>query len=209
MSWYPRQRSYPPVPRSAALQCPSQSGIEVGHEGWIARRRGRRQSPYHEAAPSGEHIETITDQVPQPPLDQVADDGRPNRAGNRESGLRRHLHALSRPGRKVEDEGLRSDSDIAGAARQHGGEILASPQPGRRGQHSGSTSDQRESGRQAGAALGPTGRQDRAPGPGPHPETKAVRLGASAVVRLERALAHSGAPVELICRSIVRRRASG
>jgi hypothetical protein len=44
--------------------------------------------------------------------------------------------------------------------------------------------------RQAGASLGPTRRQNRATGAGPHAKPEAVGLGATAVVRLVRALAH-------------------
>ena len=50
------------------------------------------------------------------------------------------------------------------------------------------------SGGQARAALAPARGEDRAAGASPHPQPEAVRLGAPAVVRLERALAHSGAP---------------
>lgn len=45
-----------------------------------------------------------------------------------------------------------------------------------------------------GAALATTVREDGAAGTGTHPETEAVGLGTTAVVRLEGALAHSGAP---------------
>lgn len=48
------------------------------------------------------------------------------------------------------------------------------------------------SGRQAGATLATAGREDRAAGTGPHAQTETVGLRATAVVRLEGALAHSG-----------------
>lgn len=59
------------------------------------------------------------------------------------------------------------------------------------------TCGQAASGRQAGAALGAAVRDDRATGTRPHPQPETVGLGAAAVVRLEGALAHSGAPGNL------------
>ncbi len=50
------------------------------------------------------------------------------------------------------------------------------------------------SGRQAGATLATAGREDRAAGTGTHAQAEAVGLRATAVVRLEGALAHSGTP---------------
>ncbi len=50
------------------------------------------------------------------------------------------------------------------------------------------------SGRQAGATLAAAGRENRAAGTGAHTQPEAVGLRAAAVVRLEGALAHSGAP---------------
>lgn len=49
--------------------------------------------------------------------------------------------------------------------------------------------------RDAGAALAPPGRQDRATGPGAHAQPEAVLLVATTVVRLECTLAHFEAPV--------------
>lgn len=50
------------------------------------------------------------------------------------------------------------------------------------------------SGGQAGATLATAGRQDCATGTRTHTETEAVGLRTTTVVRLEGALAHSGAP---------------
>ncbi len=50
------------------------------------------------------------------------------------------------------------------------------------------------SGGQAGATLAAAGRENRAAGTGTHPQPEAVGLRATTVVRLEGALAHSGAP---------------
>ena len=46
-----------------------------------------------------------------------------------------------------------------------------------------------------GAPLAPPGGQDRAPRPGAHAQPEPVRLGAAAIVRLKRALAHGCLPV--------------
>jgi hypothetical protein len=48
----------------------------------------------------------------------------------------------------------------------------------------------RSSDADAGAALPPPGGKDCTPGPGPHTQPEAMRLRPTAVVRLERALAH-------------------
>jgi hypothetical protein len=55
------------------------------------------------------------------------------------------------------------------------------------------------SGRQLGAALTATRRQDGATGAGPHAGTEAVRAASTPVARLERALAHGTLPGAL-CR---------
>ena len=57
-----------------------------------------------------------------------------------------------------------------------------------------------ESGRQAGAALATARRDDRATRTRPHTQPEAVGLRTTTVVRLEGALAHSGAPGMLVSR---------
>lgn len=52
----------------------------------------------------------------------------------------------------------------------------------------------KRSGGQVGATLATAGREDRAAGTGAHTQPEAVGLRATTVVRLEGALAHSGAP---------------
>lgn len=78
-----------------------------------------------------------------------------------------------------------------------GREVLAPPQPVLGRQH---VMDLRTSGsgRQAGAALATARRDDRATGARPHTQPEAVGLRTTTVVRLEGALAHSGAP-EMTC----------
>jgi len=62
-------------------------------------------------------------------------------------------------------------------------EVLATGQPGGRGEHGASGS-----GREAGAALAPAGGQDRAARASPHPQPEPMGLGATTVVGLEGAL---------------------
>jgi hypothetical protein len=49
--------------------------------------------------------------------------------------------------------------------------------------------DRRHSGRQAATALATPGRNDRAAGAGPHPQTETMSTAATPIARLERALA--------------------
>jgi hypothetical protein len=72
-----------------------------------------------------------------------------------------------------------------------GREVLAPPQPILGRQH---VMTCKRSGGQAGATLATAVRENRAAGTGAHPQAEAVGLGATTVVRLEGALAHSGAP---------------
>jgi hypothetical protein len=74
-----------------------------------------------------------------------------------------------------------------------GGELGALAQPGRGRKH-GNSRFRATSGREALTALPTTGSEDRTTGAGAHAQPKAVGLCAPAVVRLERALAHSRAP---------------
>jgi len=62
-------------------------------------------------------------------------------------------------------------------------EVLATGQPGGRGEHGASGS-----GREAGAALAPAGGQNRAARASPHPQPEPMGLGATTVVGLEGAL---------------------
>ena len=78
-------------------------------------------------------------------------------------------------------------------------EVLAPPQPILGGQHGLIRRWSGRSGGQTGAALAAAGREDRATGAGAHTQAEAVGLRATAVVRLEGALAHSGAPDEKSC----------
>lgn len=90
---------------------------------------------------------------------------------------------------KVDDE-ERASGPASSAYR--GREVLAPPQPMLGRQHVMTCT---RSGGQTGATLAAAGRQDGAAGTGTHTQPEAVGLRATTVVRLEGALAHSGAPV--------------
>src|SRR5665213_2745566 len=91
---------------------------------------------------------------------------------------------------EVDDEPRPSRS----STRPHGGgEVGALAQPGRGRKH-GKSRFRATSGRKALTALPSTSGEDGATGASAHAQPKAVGLCAPAVVRLERALAHSGAP---------------
>jgi hypothetical protein len=97
-----------------------------------------------------------------------------------------------------------------------GGELGALAQPGRGRKH-GKSRFRATSGRKALTALPATGSEDGATGASAHAQPKAVGLCAPAVVRLERALAHSRAPrkgpvrpgIHKVCGPQVRRNSYG
>jgi hypothetical protein len=111
-----------------------------------------------------------------------------HKAGSRSSGPARP--SLSVGKREMDDEPRASRPP----AHPHGGgELGALAQPGRGRKH-GTSRFRATSGRKALTALPTTGCEDGATGAGAHAQPKAVGLCAPAVVRLERALAHSRAP---------------
>jgi len=90
----------------------------------------------------------------------------------------------------VDDEPLPGGT----SAQPDGGvEVRALPQS-ERGRKHGSSGFRATSGRQALTALSATSGKNRTAGPGAHAQPETVGLRTAAVVRLERALAHSGAP---------------
>lgn len=135
----------------------------------------------------------------QSPLHQVTDDSAAHSLAYDETRTRRRSTlpgcvrvriTAGEAGTKMDDK-ERATGPASSAYR--GREVLAPPQPMLGRQHvmdlgSGC------SGRQAGATLAAAGRENRAAGTGAHPQPEAVGLRATTVVRLEGALAHSGAP---------------
>jgi hypothetical protein len=166
--------------------------VEVGAERREGRRRGRRKGPDDEQRPGREFREVRPDQVAQTPPNPVTDHGvahgfRHDEAGACRGGRRRLIEL------QVDDYGAPAGSS---AAANHCGEVSATPQSLRRGQHDylGIRPDQRRLGRQLAAAFGAAGRQDRTAGTGAHAQPEAVGLRTTAVVRLEGALAHVKTP---------------
>jgi hypothetical protein len=126
-------------------------------------------------------------QVPEPTPDPVTHDRRPDRAA----------HDEANPGWLacvVSDQQVTDQERPAGpaACANHRGEFLANAHPARRGKHGSAPplGRRRRSDADSGTALAPPGRQDCAPGAGAHAQPEPVRLRATAIVRLKRALAH-------------------
>ena len=132
--------------------------------------------------------------MPQPSLHAVADDGVAYGLAHNETRTRRGMLSPRRVRVFLTTE-MDDEERAPGPASSAycGREVLAPPQPVLGRQH-GMDLWSGCSGRQTGATLAPAVRDDRAAGAGPHAQPKAVGLRAPAVVRLEGALAHSGAP---------------
>lgn len=163
---------------------PCQRHVEIGPQlgGGTAGRV--RRGPQHKSAGSGQLRQPVARQVPQPSAHPVPYDGVSHRASHdqadpRGSGVGRRRQV------EVRHHGTGGRSP---AAPHDDGELRPLTQPVLRRQH-----DPRPtSGRQLGAALAPPSGQDRPAGTRPHPQPEPMRLGAAAVVRLKRALAHLG-----------------
>jgi hypothetical protein len=109
-------------------------------------------------------------------------------AGSRGSG---HARLSIGVGNSEMDDEPRTSRSPAHPHRR--GELGALAQPGRGRKH-GTSRFRATSGRKALTALPTAGGENGATGASAHAQPKAVGLCAPAVVRLERALAHSGAP---------------
>jgi hypothetical protein len=155
-------------------------------------RTGQRSYDYQ--ATGGQEGHSVTHQMAKPAPHLVAYDRATHRLAHDETRTRRGS-ALPRRVRvrgtatKVDDE-KRASGPTSSAYR--GREVLAPPQPMLGRQHVMTCT---RSGGQSGATLAAAGRQDGAAGTGAHTQPEAVGLRATTVVRLEGALAHSGAPV--------------
>ena len=161
-------------------------------------RTGRhRQRAHHQIAYPGQGGQPLADQVPQPAADPVAHHRTADRACGTMKPARAGAPAAApqhlAPTRDRDGPGARRARHALIAARLGSPAVNSSrrPQSMRDRQHGRPV---RASGRQAVRALGATRGQHRAAGPGPHTQPEAVGLGAPAVVRLVRALAHCQAP---------------
>jgi hypothetical protein len=125
--------------------------------------------------------------VAQPTADPVPD----------HSGSYRPAHDEANPGRLVDVAAHQQVPDekraaAAAALPDRGAELALAAQPRLCGQHliSPPPSWRVRSDADAGTALAPARRQHRPAGPGAHAQPEPVRLRATAIVRLKRALAH-------------------
>src|SRR3954468_15353268 len=101
----------------------------------------------------------------------------------------------TRPTRLVPPEGSVSKYTTTEPLRSRRPRLVtAVKSAARRRRCAGGNTGERRLGRQLVAALAPAGLQDGPAGPGAHPQTEAVGLGPTAVVRLEGPLAHGLAP---------------
>jgi hypothetical protein len=125
--------------------------------------------------------------MPEPALDRVPGHRGTDRLGNDESGTRQMGTCridVIRGENQMHHEGPPCRPPTLAYRR---GEILPAAKARGGGQHLAS---RLTSGRKIGAALGPAGREDRAPGAGAHAQPEAVGLRTPTVVRLVGALAH-------------------
>lgn len=154
-------------------------------------RTGQRS--YDNQATGGKYGQAFADKMPKLALHPRPDDGTTDGFAHDETRTYRE----GTPPRRVRvkstvahvDDQERPSGPASSAYRDR--EFFAPPQPMLGRQH---VMTWWKSGGQTGATLATAGREDRAAGTGTHPQPEPVGLGATAVVRLEGALTHSGAP---------------
>jgi hypothetical protein len=173
-----------PRPARARDRCRTPSRPREGR----VRRAGCRPGSRRGEQPPGAGADGVPGCGPRPRRPR----GRPRSRPAGGCSRRRHPHRTDRP------RGARP----AGWARCHHcprcdlDQRAAWPRS-RSGAATGRRPGARRSGREPRATLGPATRQDGAPGAGAHPQAEPMGLRPPTVVRLERALAHSWAPVRL------------
>ena len=181
-----------------AAQAAIEPGIEIAGQLTSRGTSCRRQRANDQSAARRQLAEPRRGQMTELAAYPVADHGPSDSATNHEPGPSRHgstrLDRRRRFSRyrssKVDDEPLPGGT----SAQPDGGvEVRALPQS-ERGRKHGSSGFRATSGRQALTALSATSGKNRTAGPGAHAQPETVGLRTAAVVRLERALAHSGAP---------------
>lgn len=150
--------------------------------------RGPRIRPHYQKATRRERVEAIGHDMSESTLDAITDHRDAHRAADDEADAR--WFTVVRTLEEMADEKRPSG---ATAAPDDNGELGTPPHAERGGQHR--TSDPRRSGRETCAATAPPGGEDGATRTGAHAQPEAVGLGATAIVRLVRTLAHWSAPV--------------
>jgi hypothetical protein len=142
----------------------------------VGCRGGGGSGPHHHQGAGRELLDPIRHQVPEPAAYPIPDDSRTNHLADDESGPGRRRCVV---GPQMDHEARRTGP----SALPHGvGELGAVTQPPGGRQH--------RLGRELGASLAATRRQDRPTGTGAHPQAEPMGLRPPTVVRLERALAH-------------------
>src|SRR5579859_1262805 len=160
---------------------------QFGGQVRLACSRGLWISAQHKKATLRQRLEIPRGQVAQPPLDPVADDRGPDRA----------VHGEANPGRLGGAVAYQQVADQERPARpaaapDRSAELGAAAHPGGSGQHLAPPprGRKRPSDADSRTALAASRREHSAPGPGAHAQPEAVRLRATAIIRLKRALAH-------------------
>jgi len=159
----------------------------AGHTG------GLRLCPNHDLGPGWQPLESVAQQVPQPPSYRISHDRTADAAANHEA------HAS----RRIRTVGARNQVDHHKRAADphttpYSAAVITGATPAILGrQHAHSSHRERHrpagSGRQPGTALATSGADDGPTGPGAHTQPEAVGPRATAIVRLEGAL-HVRAP---------------
>lgn len=179
-------------------QQPLEGGVQVAGQLIVIRVTRAGQGPYDNQATGGQPVQPIAHEMTESALDLAAHDSDAHCLAHDETRTCRG-NAFPRPVRVRCTAAKMNDKERApgpASSAYRGRKVLAPPQPILGRQHVMDLGCC--SGRQAGATLATAGREDRAAGTGPHAQTEAVGLRATAVVRLEGALAHSGAPGMLV-----------
>ncbi len=166
---------------------PFEATVQLARKLVVRRLRSAWERSDHHHALSGQQGSALAGQMTEPPLHQVPGDRNADGLGHHEahpwSGEHTWLGALGRPAPAGGPPSVDHRSD------GHGGRPLENDWVRSDGFWGRARPAAHASGSEAVATLATAGRQDGAAGAGAHPQTEAVGLVPTAVVRLERALA--------------------
>ena len=168
--------------------------VEVGGEIRLAGRCRARARAHYQQATSGQHCQIPAGQVPQPPPDLIP-----------------HYSRAYGPAHNKTDQrpvpGFRRYQQVPGYQRPAGPaaapgrrlEVRPPPHPRRCGKHCPCRYPRASSDADASAALPAPGRENGPASTGAHAQPEAMRLRPTAVVRLERTLAHWDSRWRQVC----------
>jgi hypothetical protein len=173
-------------PMSPSNAQPSKRSVEIITQGCAGSSRRCWQGAHHHERVQGQGNQPGPHQVPQSALHPVPDHRATDRATHHEADPRAGSTAAQRSvdARHMHHNGPTRCSTAPPHRRR---ELIAAGQSTSSGQQWDRPAN--ASGRQLGATLAPTGRNDRAAGAGTHAQPEPVGPRTATVVRLERALA--------------------